>query len=138
MIFNTFSYLYVEDDPLSREVMQMIMENAMEVQRLTMFEDSQGFVERLAALAEKPHLILLDIHMKPIDGFAMLRLIRENVGYKETKVVALTASVMNDEVDKLRASGFDGAIAKPLKLSSFPSLIERILNGEIVWNVIDD
>jgi len=118
--------------------MGMIMENAMDITHLTMFEDSLDFDQRLSALAEKPDLILLDIHMLPIDGFTMLSLIRANPVYKDTMVIALTASVMNDEIAKLRSSGFNGAIAKPLKLMNFPTLVERILSGEHVWNVTDD
>ena len=135
MNFNRFYYLYVEDDPLSREVMQMIMENAMDVEHLTIFEDSQDFGHRLDRLLEKPDLILLDIHVLPINGFAMLKLIRAHQAYKDTKVIALTASVMNSEIAQLRSSGFNGAIAKPLQLTNFPMLIERILNGDAIWNV---
>ena len=90
MNFNRFYYLYVEDDPLSREVMQMIMENAMDIEHLTVFEDSLDFGQRLDKLLEKPDLILLDIHMMPINGFAMLKIIRAHPAYKDTKVIALT------------------------------------------------
>ena len=82
-----------------------------------------------------PDIILLDIHVAPLDGFQMLKMIREDTVYCDTKVVALTASVMNEEVERLRASGFDGAIGKPISLSAFPIVIERILKGESIWQV---
>ena len=138
MNFNRYYFLYVEDDPLSREVMQMIMENVMDVEHLTLFEDSQNFGQRLANLVEKPDLILIDLHMQPINGFAMLKLIRAHPSYRDTKVIAVTASVMDSEIAQLRSSGFNGAISKPLQLTNFPTLIERILNGESVWTVTDD
>ena len=138
MNFNRYYFLYVEDDPLSREVMQVIMEHVMDVDHLTLFEDSLNFGQRLAKLAEKPDLILLDIHMLPIDGFAMLKLIRAHPSYRDTKVIALTASVTNSEIAQLRSSGFNGAISKPLQLTNFPTMIERILNGESVWTVNED
>jgi CheY-like chemotaxis protein len=78
---------------------------------------------------------LLDIHVAPFNGFQMLQMIREDSVYGDTKVVALTASVMNEEVERLRQSGFDGAIGKPIALSSFPVMIERIMNGESIWQV---
>jgi CheY-like chemotaxis protein len=65
----------------------------------------------------------------------MLQMIREDTVYCDTKVVALTASVMNEEVERLRTSGFDGAIGKPISLSAFPIVIERILKGESIWQV---
>jgi CheY-like chemotaxis protein len=65
----------------------------------------------------------------------MLQMIRDDSVYFKTKVVALTASVMNEEVERLRKSGFDGAIGKPITLSTFPVVIERIMNGESIWQV---
>jgi CheY-like chemotaxis protein len=134
-MFNTHAYLYVEDDVMSREVLSMIMSMAMGVERLHIMEDSANFAERLDALPEVPRLILLDIQMQPLDGFAMLALIRQRRAFDNTIVLALTASVMNEEVERLRTSGFDGAIAKPLSVTTFPSLIERVLSGESVWHI---
>jgi CheY-like chemotaxis protein len=134
-MFNLHSYLYVEDDVMSREILSMIMGVAMGVERLHLFPDSVDFAARLDALPDVPKLILLDIHMKPIDGFAMLRLIRERRAFDDSIVLALTASVMNEEVARLRSSGFNGAIAKPLSVSTFPDLIARVLSGESVWHI---
>lgn len=131
-----YAFLYVEDDPLSRQVMQLLMVDAMNIQQLTIFQDSTGFMDRLRALPTKPDIILLDIHMKPLDGFALLQLLRADQDYRHIRVIALTASVMNEEVERLKRSGFDGAIAKPLSIRTFPVLLERIVNGESVWHII--
>lgn len=133
--FNDFSYLYVEDDESSRKVISLIMVQVMGVERLTIFEDSHNFAERLAALPEPPAVILLDIHVQPLSGFELLKLVRESSDHSQIPVVALTASVMNDEVIRLRASGFDGAIAKPLRYQTFPDLLTKILRGDKVWHV---
>jgi len=127
--------LYVEDDPRSRQVMELIMTRAMKVQNLFIFEESSDFMSRVKALPQQPDVILLDIHVSPHDGFAMLNMVRADVELKKTKVIALTASVMNEEVEALRAQGFDGAISKPLSVSLFPGLIERIVAGESVWHI---
>ena len=134
-MINQHAYLYVEDDPLSCEVMKMIMENAMGVDHLTIFEDSTDFVPRLTSLDQKPDVFLLDIHVKPHNGFEMLEVLRGHPDYQQCKIIALTASVMNEEVEKLRQCGFDGAIGKPLSMQTFPELMTRILNGEVVWHV---
>jgi CheY-like chemotaxis protein len=134
-MFDNYAYLYVEDDPLSREVMQMLMENAMDVRRLTIFDDSVDFIGRMQSLPRIPDVILLDIHVKPYDGFEMLEQLQADPAYQNSKVIALTASVMNEEVEKLRTSGFDGAIAKPLSIQTFPDMIARVLAGEAVWHV---
>jgi len=129
------SFLYVEDDPRSRLVMDLIMTKAMKVQNLFMFEESSDFVTRVKGLPKQPDVILLDIHVTPYDGFTMLHMVREDTDLKNAKVIALTASVMNEEVEALRARGFDGAISKPLSVSLFPGLIERIVAGEAVWHI---
>jgi DNA-binding NarL/FixJ family response regulator len=49
-------------------------------------------------------------------------------------VVALTASVMYEEVRRLRDAGFDGVIAKPINFDTFPAALDRILSGGQVWN----
>jgi CheY-like chemotaxis protein len=134
-MFDQYSYLYVEDDPNSREIMQMLMENVMDVRSLSVFDDSKDFFQRLKSLRGSPDVILLDIHVKPYDGFEMLNLIKADPAYDDSKVIALTASVMNEEVTKLRTSGFDGAIAKPVSIQTFPDMIARILAGETVWYV---
>jgi CheY-like chemotaxis protein len=132
---NATACLYVEDDPMSRDVMRVMMRRVPRIHTLTVFEDSHDFAARVAALPEQPGLILLDIHIAPMDGFSMLGALRQDPRYDRTRIIALTASVMNEEVSKLRTTGFDGAIAKPLSLHVFPSLVERILNGDAVWHI---
>ncbi|MBK8027697.1 MAG: response regulator [Chloroflexi bacterium] len=113
----------------------MIMQVAMRVEKLILFEDSIDFAERLGELSDRPDVILLDIHVKPLDGFAMLRAIRSLPAFQSVRVIALTASVMSEEVARLRSSGFDGAIAKPLSVMTFPTLIQKVLQGEDVWHI---
>jgi CheY-like chemotaxis protein len=134
-MLENYVYLYVEDDALSREIMQTLMEKALEIKNLTMFSDSKDFGERLKALPTRPNVVLLDIHVEPHDGFSMLTMLRADPDFRDIKIIALTASVMNDEVDKLRESGFDGAIGKPLSLQTFPDLLKRILDNEPIWNI---
>jgi CheY-like chemotaxis protein len=127
--------LCVEDDASNRLVMKLLVEKTLQARYYQIFEDSVDFITRVRELPAPPDIILLDIHVAPFNGFQMLRMLREDAEYCETKVVALTASVMNEEVERLRLSGFDGAIGKPISLSSFPILIERILKGESIWQV---
>ncbi len=134
-MWQDISFLYVEDDPRSRQVMELIMTKAMKAQNLVMFADSTDFIPRVKAVAKRPNVILLDIHVEPYDGFAMLRMIRQDPELQQARVIALTASVMNEEVEEMRARGFDGAISKPLSVSLFPGLMERIVAGEAVWHV---
>jgi CheY-like chemotaxis protein len=136
MTVENTSFLYVEDDRRSREVMRLIMTKAMQIKNLDILNDSLNFKAQLNNLIQRPDVFLLDIQVEPHDGFAMLRMIRETAEFKQAKVIALTASVMNEEVEAMRIRGFDGAIAKPLNISTFPELIERIVAGEAVWHIV--
>ena len=128
--------LYVEDEPENREIMRLLVEEILGYKDLAIFETSENFIERLEALPQQPNVILLDIHIVPHDGFQMLEMLRSHERYHDIPVAALTASVMNEEVDKLKKAGFDGVIAKPLDMDAFPMMLERIINGEKVWHIM--
>lgn len=127
--------LYVEDDAASRAVMHMLERLNPDFMHVTTFDDSEDFEQRLVGLEHQPTVILLDIHVKPYNGFEMLEIVRASRAYDRVPVVAVTASVMNEEVELLRHAGFQGTLAKPLDLERFPYLLERILEGEKVWHV---
>lgn len=132
---DTMHFLYVEDDETSRMVMEIILPYWGDNWELTLFEDSTDFVKRLTSLTRVPDIIFLDIHMTPHTGFELLAMIRELDDYRNTTVIALTASVMNEEISKLRTVGFDGAIAKPINREVFPEVLTQICEGKTVWHV---
>jgi two-component system, cell cycle response regulator DivK len=78
-----------------------------------------------------PDLILLDIQLPREDGYAVLKQIREHPLLRNTRVVAVTADV--NQFERCRVAGFDGFIGKPLKPQLFPRQIQRILEGESIW-----
>ncbi|PJF28578.1 MAG: hypothetical protein CUN52_12755 [Phototrophicales bacterium] len=128
--------LYVEDDTRNRRVMQMLLVNSMKLTHVTIFEDSTDFLTRAEALNPKPHVIFLDIHVAPYNGFEMLTMLRNSRHFDDTKIVAMTASVMNEEVNQLRDAGFDGCLAKPIDSDTFPEILSRIMEGEEVWHIM--
>jgi CheY-like chemotaxis protein len=127
--------LYVEDEAKSRRVMQMLLVNSMKLEHVNIFDDSSDFMARVDALTPKPDVIFLDIHVAPYNGFQMLELLRKSGRYTDTLIVALTASVMNEEVTQLRESGFDGCLSKPIDIDTFPELLSLILRGEELWHI---
>jgi CheY-like chemotaxis protein len=128
------SFVYFEDDYMSRQVMEVILTLVLDHKDVTIFDDSADFMAKVAAMPYKPDIFFLDIHMQPHNGFEVLKQLRENPLYDQSRIVALTASVMNEEVELLRTAGFDGVIGKPVDQRTFPGLLSRILTGEKVWN----
>ena len=129
-----YFFLYVEDDPMSREVMTMLMGNVLDYP-IEIFEDSANFVERYQALERQPDVIFLDIHMEPIDGYEILRILREDLQLKDVIIIAMTASVMAVDVEQLKEAGFSGLLGKPIRNRTFPEMLERILDGEPIWYI---
>jgi CheY-like chemotaxis protein len=128
--------LYVEDDPNSRRLMQMLLSGRLKLPHVTIFENSDNFLSRVETLDPKPDIIFLDIHMQPYNGFSMLEMLQKLEWTRSTPIIALTASVMNEEVQKLRTVGFNGCLAKPIDMMTFPDTMKRILAGEIIWRIL--
>lgn len=82
----------------------------------------------------KVDLILMDIRLPYEDGYSALRKIRLS-RLKDIPVIAVTAEASNEQMNKARLSGFNGFLGKPLDPDRFPDQIQRILNGEAVWEM---
>ena len=77
------------------------------------------------ATERKPDIILMDIQLPDIDGITALGKIRENPETQRIPVIAVSASVMPDEQQRIVASGFDAYITKPINLKSFLETVEK-------------
>jgi two-component system cell cycle response regulator DivK len=80
-------------------------------------------------------LILLDIHLPEEDGYEVLARLREDSFFRSTRIVAVTADVTSPNLSRARGAGFDGFLAKPIDVDRFPDQIQRILEGESVWDL---
>src|SRR5215218_6766847 len=76
------------------------------------------------ALEREPDLILLDIRMPKMDGYEVAARLKQ-AGLKGTKVVAVTASAMVGDRERISAAGFDGYIQKPIEPEAFMADVER-------------
>jgi CheY-like chemotaxis protein len=125
--------LYIEDNTDSSLLMELLF--PLHGLELEIFPDSYDVLARVKALPSVPKLFLLDIHVPPLSGFEILSLLREEAEYCQVPVLALTASVMNEEVQRLRLAGFNGVLPKPVDVQRFPEYVAKILAGESVWRI---
>lgn len=97
---------------------------------------SHGFAPLLArngpdgiriASEERPDVVLLDIRMPGMDGYEVAAAIRSKPELEHTRVVAVTASVMTADRERIEAAGFDGYLAKPIEPETFIAELERFL-----------
>jgi two-component system cell cycle response regulator DivK len=84
-----------------------------------------------------PHidLILMDIFLPEEDGYQVLEELRAHPRFKDTLIVAVTADVSTDNMDRARQAGFDGFIGKPIDPDRFPNQIRTILQGREIWDL---
>ena len=79
------------------------------------------------ALAAPPDLILMDIQLPDIDGIEALSRIRADASLDGVAVIAVSASVMPDDQQKIVTSGFDAFVTKPINLKQFLDTVKRFL-----------
>ncbi len=115
--------LIAEDNAVNRELLRELLE----ARGYTVLEACNG-QEALDMIEQaQPELLLLDIGMPVLDGFAVIRSIRGNPRSALLPVVAVTAYAMRGDREKILNSGFDGYLSKPLNPSSLTEEIDRVL-----------
>jgi two-component system cell cycle response regulator DivK len=72
-----------------------------------------------------PSLVLMDIQLPDSSGIAVLLQLRADPLTQKIPTVAVSASAMQEDQEKITASGFDGYIMKPIELKSFLEQVER-------------
>lgn len=122
----------VEDDPNALLV-------TMDLLRLNGAEHCYASKSVAAAIAyaeklPQVDLFLVDINMPGKSGFELLSLVRQHERLRTARVVAVTAGVFAEDVENARAAGFDGFISKPLKTAIFGNQLQRILDGDAIWD----
>lgn len=79
------------------------------------------------ARTEKPDLILIDIQLPGMDGFAATTLLKKDPATAAIPVIALTAMAMKEDQEKTRTAGCDAYIAKPLRYLELYAAIDALL-----------
>ena len=77
------------------------------------------------ALEECPDVILLDIRMPGMDGYEVAAALKNEPRLQRTRIVAVTASAMVGDRERIAAAGFHGYIQKPIDPETFVADVER-------------
>jgi two-component system cell cycle response regulator DivK len=75
----------------------------------------------------KPTLILLDIQLPVMDGYAVARELRNNPALAEVPIVAVTSYAMVGDRERILAAGCQGYIEKPINPETFMAEVEQHL-----------
>lgn len=118
--------LIADDRPSSRELLRIVLQRAG--YRVAEAEDGEQAVA--VACAAKPDLILLDLQMPKLDGYGALEKLRQNEHCREIPVLALTASAMRGDREKILAAGFTDYLSKPASPEVLRETVARMLGAE--------
>lgn len=78
------------------------------------------------AQRSRPDIILLDLTMPVMDGFAVAEKLRASESFNETVLVAFTALSDNDTLRRIAAEGFDFHLAKPTSIGRVMEVISKV------------
>jgi CheY-like chemotaxis protein len=115
--------LVADDTATGRELVRAVLEPAGYI----VLEASDGIEAVQLARDAHPDMILLDLHMPRLDGYGVVRELRQSPEFAALPIVALTASAMQGDRERAMAAGFSDYIAKPIKLAVLRTEIERLL-----------
>jgi two-component system cell cycle response regulator DivK len=117
--------LVVEDNPANMSLAVFLLKSVGH----TVLTATNAEAGLTLARDERPGLILMDIQLPGIDGLEAIGLLKADIATRSIPVIALTALAMKGDEERIRASGCDGYIAKPMRYKEFLSAIATHLIG---------
>jgi CheY-like chemotaxis protein/HAMP domain-containing protein len=119
--------LLAEDIEINREIVMALLEPTM--LEIDCARNGVEAVEMFSAGHAKYDMIFMDVHMPEIDGYEATRRIRalDIPGAKEIPIVAMTANVFQQDIEKCLASGMNDHLGKPLDLKDVMAKLRRYL-----------
>lgn len=115
--------LVVDDSPVNLEVCQHILER--EGARIGVASDGREAVERLRMEPHGFDAVLMDVHMPILDGNEATRLIRGELGLHALPVIALTASALIAERERVLEAGMNDFVTKPFDVDALVRTVRR-------------
>ncbi len=117
--------LVADDNPTARELVRETLTGSVAaLEEAADGREALYKIRHAAADSALPDLVLLDLQMPEMDGFAVLREIRQDPALRAVRVVALTAFAMQGDRERALAAGFDDYITKPITLAKLKAQLE--------------
>ncbi len=122
-----FTILIAEDNPVNMTLNRIIIRNMFP--NVLILEAENGKVAVELASSVVFDIILMDIMMPVMDGYEATSIIRHQESNKHTPIIALTASIMPDEMQKCLSVGFSDSISKPIIRENFYRIVLKWLDN---------
>jgi two-component system cell cycle response regulator len=115
--------LIVEDDPPTRELMAWLLREAGH----TVSEAGDGAEGLRLALDGRPGLVVCDLRLPSMDGYAVARALKRDPGCAAIPLLAVSTLRPEQDRERVLAAGFDGYVCKPIEPASFVAEVEAFL-----------
>ncbi len=116
--------LIVEDNEKNRKLLWKVLKfEGYEVLEATTAEEGLEI-----AREHKPALILMDIQLPGMDGLAALAQLRSDPKTQNIPAIAVTASALPGDIQRIRDAGFDTYQTKPIRVKDFTEAVQKVLD----------
>lgn len=119
--------LLIEDNEQNRYLATFLLENA----GFSVTAAADGPAGLATALREQFDMILLDVQLPGMDGYAVARSLRADPALARVPIVAVTSYAMAGDREQIMASGCDGYMEKPINPATFVAEVSRHLYGPV-------
>jgi two-component system cell cycle response regulator DivK len=115
--------LIVEDNPANMKLALFLLQSAGH----TVLSATNAEAGLSLARSERPDLVLMDIQLPGMNGIEALRVLRGDPVTDRIPVIAVTASVMQQDRKLITEAGFDAYVGKPITLAEFLKAVNDLL-----------
>ena len=135
-----YPILLVEDNPDDILITQRAWKKGLIKNRLYVVNDGEQALEFIYKKGEyidapTPSLMLLDLKMPKVDGFEVLKTVKQDKALKKMPIVVLTSSRDNTDLDQAYGLGCNGFIVKPVGYENF---LEAVIEIQRYWIIISE
>ncbi|MDH4276018.1 MAG: response regulator, partial [Gammaproteobacteria bacterium] len=107
--------LYVEDNAANLRVVEAVLRRQQNYRFISANDGVSGLA---LACRCKPDVILLDINLPDMDGFAVLAALQDKIATRKIPVIAVSAAAMPVEIERALDAGFNAYVTKPIKIET--------------------
>jgi two-component system, cell cycle response regulator DivK len=117
--------LVVEDSHDNREITEMILRSAGH-NVMSAADGASG----IAAAGAHPDLILMDLALPRVDGWEATRRLKANPATRDIPIIAFTAHLMKDDIERAKDAGCVAVIGKPFEIDTLLQQIDLYLDAD--------
>jgi CheY-like chemotaxis protein len=121
--------LIADDEPHVVALVRATLED----ERVQIIEAADGLTALALADAQRPDVVLLDVHMPGLDGVEVCWRLRGDPRFDDSRIIMLTAAAQAADEARGLAAGADHYLTKPFSPIRLLSLVQSLVPGVVAW-----